>query len=163
MRSRSLCGCATLPPPPQQQQESTAAKVGAEAAGGEAKRPGKKKRSVRRSFVGKFKQNFVFGDVPRAAAEETLKEHGMHDGLFLVRAKGQGGTFAVSLVCGEKIEHHTLAKTGAGYVLNGAALAKKCTTIGDVVGHLSTSKESMTRCLGQAVKNPLSDVPGLAM
>ena len=153
-----------LPPPSQQQQETTAANQGAKAAGSEAKGPVRKTRSVRRSFVGKFKQNFVFGDIPRAAAEATLKEHGLLDGLFLVRAKGaQDGAFAVSLVCGERIEHHTLAKTSAGYTLNGAAPAKKCTTIGDIIEHLSASKESMTRCLGQAVKNPLSDVPGLAM
>ena len=126
--------------------------------------PGKKKRSVRRSFVGKFKQNFVFGVIPRAAAEETLKEHGLHDGLFLVRAKGgQDGTFSVSLVSGSRVEHHALAKTGAGYTLNGTAPAKRCTTIADIIEHLSANKESMTRCLGQAVKNPLNDVPGLSM
>ena len=128
------------------------------------KTTGKKRSSVRRSFVGKFKQNFVFGDIPRAAAEATLREHGMHDGLFLVRAKGgQDGTFSVSLVCGSRVEHHVLAKTGAGYTLNGTAPAKRCTTIADIIEHLSANKESMTRCLGQAVKNPLSDLPGVAM
>jgi len=132
-------------------------------AGGRQK-AGKKTRSVRRSFVGKFKQNFVFGDIPRAAAEATLREHGLHDGLFLVRAKStQGGTFAVSLVCGARVEHHVLVKTDAGYTVNGTAPAKPCATIGDIVEHLSANKEGMTRCLGQAVKNPLSSVPSLAM
>ena len=115
-------------------------------------------------FVDKFKQNCVFGVITRAAAEETLKEHGLHDGLFLVREQGvQDGSFAVSLVCGSRVEHHVLAKTGTGYTLNGTAPAKKCTTIGDIIAHLSANKENMARCLGQAVKNPLSDLPGVAM
>ena len=90
------------------------------------------------------------------------------DGLFLVRSKGAGAdgtaSYAITLVCGQRFEHHVLAKTTeAGYTLNGATLARTCRTIGDAVAHLSANKETMTRVLEQAVKNPLADMPGVSM
>jgi len=120
------------------------------------KKKKKKKRQQQRSIVGKFQISWVFGSITRASAEQLLTEHGMADGLFLVRVKGAAGQYAISMAVAGRFEHHVLAKSagGPGYTLNNKPMSTNHTSLGRIVQHLSANKESMTCPLVDAIKNP---------
>lgn len=90
------------------------------AAGGRAVRPSLITRQVTFDFdESKFMgEPWYHGNISREEAEKRLREHGVEDGLFLVRNSSHGvSSLAISVAHGEKILHHKLEVSTDGQYL----------------------------------------------
>lgn len=88
------------------------------------------------------------GEMARQDAEALLLRN-PRAGAFLVReSKARKGTFAISLVIDDgRVEHHSLRYDQGCFLLNEAPLSALCSTLPQVVSHLSVYREAMSRTL----------------
>jgi hypothetical protein len=75
-------------------------------------------------------------------------------------SKARPGTYAISLVIQDgRVEHHTLAPRNGAYTLNNKPMSRACSTLEDVVDHLTFTEESLSCTLRpnqsrQVIGNP---------
>jgi hypothetical protein len=86
--------------------------------------------------------SFLHGALSRLDAEQLLRDAGLADGTFLIRTKG--ATFVLTMCKDSQFEHHVLSKNGAGtFELNSQPLKSSCSTLSQVVAHLSADREEI--------------------
>lgn len=83
-------------------------------------------------------QPWQYGQITREESEAILTDYGLTSGLFLVReSASKRGAHAVSVVCNQKIVHHLITSTGAGFELNGNPCGA-CRSLPEVIQYLQT-------------------------
>ena len=105
---------------------------------------------------------FLHGALSRKDAEGLIKSAGLADGTFLVRlgwkgrgkTGGKGATFVLSLCKDSQFEHHVLSRNRASgmFEMNSKPLLRaQCSTLSEVVQHLSTDREGIATELATPV------------
>lgn len=96
--------------------------------------------------------DWMAGNLSREQAEAALSSRVI--GAFLVRASQASGCFVLSLKIGEgEYEHHRVQQVGNTFTLNGKALSVPCSTIYEVLDHLSSNPEGISCCLAHMAGN----------
>jgi hypothetical protein len=96
---------------------------------------------------------FLHGVLSRGEAEGLIKAAGCADGMFLVRTKGE--SFVLSMCKDSQFEHHTLSRNSGGiFELNNKPMLRaQCSTLAEVVQHLSKDREE----IATELTSPVSD------
>ena len=100
------------------------------------------------------KRAFVFGNISRKEAEQTLRDAGLVDGLFLLRKRDGDAAVALSLFAMPDVyEHHIVnLDTATGiYTLNGEPMLVPCFSLEDVMAHLRRVPDRIGVPLGKIV------------
>lgn len=86
---------------------------------------------------------WLWGQINRKEADAALAAYKGEDGTFLVRSRGGGNQYALSLTANGKFEHHVLTTDGRGqFTINGKALSRPCYELADVVTFLRTNDDT---------------------
>jgi hypothetical protein len=101
---------------------------------------------------------WLHGKLARGEAEAILAKD-RTAGNFLIReSKAREGTYAISLVIDDgRVEHHSLRMKDGAFILNEKPMSAECLTLDQVVAHLGSYKEDMTRTLA----SDESSIPGM--
>ncbi|XP_072295152.1 tyrosine-protein kinase ZAP-70 [Eucyclogobius newberryi] len=97
------------------------------------------------------RMSWYHGKIPRQEGERRLYSGVQPDGKFLVRDRGEAGTFALSMVYGKTVYHYQILEDKSGKY--SMPEGTKFDTIWQLVEYLKLKPDGLVTCLGEACSN----------